>query len=89
MIEKNIFERVARRIGNCEEAMIQMQIALTAIPALSPENGGNGGYEKAKCLHSIEKNEQHKQNTNDMRGINTKFVPMVEFICFLNTIKPA
>lgn len=52
MIEKNIFERVARRIGNYEEAMIQMQIALTAIPALSPENGGDGEYEKAKYLHS-------------------------------------
>lgn len=52
MIDKVIFERVARRIGNYEEAMIQMQIALTAIPALSPENGGDGEYEKAKYLHS-------------------------------------
>jgi succinyl-diaminopimelate desuccinylase len=52
MTGKNIFERAARRIGNCEKAMIQMQIALTAIPALSPENGGDGEYEKAKYLYS-------------------------------------
>ncbi|MDI6775980.1 MAG: M20 family metallo-hydrolase [Syntrophales bacterium] len=52
MIDKTIFARIARRIGNYEEAMIQMQIALTAIPALSPENGGDGEHEKAKYLHS-------------------------------------
>ncbi|MDO8786382.1 MAG: M20 family metallo-hydrolase [Syntrophales bacterium] len=52
MIDKSLFERIVRRIDSYEEAMTQMQIALTAIPALSPESGGNGEYEKAKCLHS-------------------------------------
>jgi succinyl-diaminopimelate desuccinylase len=52
LIDKAIFERILRRIDSYGEAMFQMQSDLTAIPALSPENGGDGEYEKAKYLHS-------------------------------------
>src|SRR5512136_1181379 len=50
MIDKDIFARIAKRIDSYEEAMIDMQIALTAIPALSPENGGDGEYEKSRYI---------------------------------------
>ena len=45
--------------------------------------GSNSGISLA------EKNEQHKQNNNDLSGINAEFMPMVEFKRLLNTIKPA
>ena len=50
MIDQAIFSTVQRRIDSYREAMIQMQIGLTAIPALAPENGGDGEYEKARYL---------------------------------------
>ncbi len=46
------FERIAKRIDSYEEAMIKMQMELTAIPALSPDNGGDGEYKKAVCISS-------------------------------------
>jgi len=52
MIDKYIFARIAERIDSYEEAMIEMQIALTAMPALSPENGGDGEYEKSRYIIS-------------------------------------
>ena len=52
MIDKYIFARIAERIDSYEEAMIEMQIALTAIPALSPENEGDGEYEKSRYIIS-------------------------------------
>jgi succinyl-diaminopimelate desuccinylase len=42
-----------RRIDTYEDAMIEMQIALTAIPAISPDNGGDGESEKARFLSSF------------------------------------
>jgi succinyl-diaminopimelate desuccinylase len=47
-----VFDHISERIDSCESAMIDMQIALTALPAMSPDNGGNGESEKAKYLSS-------------------------------------
>jgi succinyl-diaminopimelate desuccinylase len=52
MIDKDTFVRIAKRIDSYERAMIEMQIGLTAIPALSPENGGDGEYEKSRFIIS-------------------------------------
>lgn len=52
MIDKKVFEMISKKIDNHEDSMIQMQIALTAIPAISPDNGGNGEFEKSKYLSS-------------------------------------
>lgn len=52
MIDQVAFERIRKRIDNYREAMIQMQLGLTAIPALSPDNGGLGEFEKAQFLLS-------------------------------------
>jgi succinyl-diaminopimelate desuccinylase len=38
------------RIDSYEEDMVRMQIELSAIPALAPENGGDGEYEKTMFL---------------------------------------
>jgi len=50
MIDKHIFNRVAARIDAYEQDMIALQIALTAIPAIAPENGGDGESKKADLL---------------------------------------
>jgi succinyl-diaminopimelate desuccinylase len=50
MIDKELFNRISTRIDTYESSMISMQTALTAIPALSPDNGGEGEYRKAEYL---------------------------------------
>lgn len=52
MIDKSVFECLTERIDSYKQAMVEMQISLTAIPALSPENGGDGEYEKSRFLLS-------------------------------------
>ena len=45
--------RILRRIGTYRKAMIDLQIGLTAIPALSPDNGGAGEGEKSRYLRGV------------------------------------
>ena len=44
------FERISRRIDSYKDAMIKLQVDLTAIPALSPDNGGDGEFNKAQFI---------------------------------------
>jgi succinyl-diaminopimelate desuccinylase len=53
MIDSGIFQRIAKRIEGYEQDMIRLQFALTAIPALAPENGGDGEMKKAVFLAGI------------------------------------
>jgi len=46
------FTAVADWIREHTDEMVQLQSALTAIPALAPENGGNGEWAKARYLES-------------------------------------
>jgi succinyl-diaminopimelate desuccinylase len=50
MIDFNLFEKVKQRIDRYKDAMIRMQVDLTALPALSPDSGGEGESEKARYL---------------------------------------
>ena len=50
MIDKNLFKRITDRIDSYRDAMIELQIGLTAIPAVGPENGGDGELLKANYL---------------------------------------
>jgi len=43
-------KRIMKRIDSYEDEMVRMQIELSAIPALAPENGGDGEYDKALFL---------------------------------------
>jgi len=52
----NALERIGKRIDSCREQMIELQVALTAIPALSPLNGGDGELEKGNLLKNYLKN---------------------------------
>ncbi len=52
MNDGDIFERIIGRIDSYESEMIALQIGLTSIPALAPENGGNGEYKKARYLEN-------------------------------------
>jgi succinyl-diaminopimelate desuccinylase len=47
-----LFKRIDKRLEALKEEMIELQIKLTAIPALSPKNQGQGEAPKAKCLLS-------------------------------------
>jgi len=50
MIDQELFQRLCRRIDTYESAMIEMQASLTGLPALSPDSGGQGEFEKANYL---------------------------------------
>ena len=50
MMDADKFKRITRRIESYRKAMIEMQIALSAVPALGPENGGEGEFLKANLL---------------------------------------
>ncbi len=44
------FDRVAKRIDSFRDEMINMQIKLCSIPAISPSSGGEGEVKKAEAL---------------------------------------
>lgn len=50
MVDSELFARISRRIDSYADGMVELQTGLTAIPALAPENGGNGECEKARYL---------------------------------------
>ena len=43
----------AAKIAEKKDQIIEMQRALTAVPALGPQNGGTGEWEKAQVLVSL------------------------------------
>ena len=49
-MNEDIFKNIVKRIDGYQEQMIQMQTELTAIPALGPENGGEGEAKKAEYI---------------------------------------
>jgi succinyl-diaminopimelate desuccinylase len=53
MIQQAVFQRICDRIDRSADDMIRLQAELTAIPALAPENGGNGEYRRARRLKEI------------------------------------
>lgn len=44
------FQKIARRIDSYRNEMIDMQIKLCSLPAMSPVNGGEGEWQKAEAL---------------------------------------
>ncbi|MCK9229300.1 MAG: M20 family metallo-hydrolase [Syntrophales bacterium] len=52
-INSNAYASICDRIDSYTDDMIQLQTRLTAIPAIAPENGGNGEQEKARALLGI------------------------------------
>jgi len=50
MIDRNLFKKVARRIDAYRTAMIDLQVALCSVPAIGPENHGDGEFLKARLL---------------------------------------
>ncbi len=50
MVDREFFDRISTRIDSYADGMIALQTALTAIPALAPESGGNGEYRKSRYL---------------------------------------
>jgi len=52
-MDATIFNKVSKKIDSYEEEVIKIQKGLTAIPALSPENGGTGEKEKSDYIKSL------------------------------------
>ena len=50
MDQAQLFARLARRIDSYRDQVIELQRRLTAVPALSPKNGGDGETRKAEVL---------------------------------------
>jgi succinyl-diaminopimelate desuccinylase len=50
MIDKDKFKRITQRIDSYREEMVELQIALSAVSAVGPENGGDGELLKAELL---------------------------------------
>lgn len=47
------FSRIRRRIESKKDSVVEFQTQLTALPALSPENGGDGEAKKASLIKDI------------------------------------
>ncbi|HOX95136.1 MAG TPA: M20 family metallo-hydrolase, partial [Syntrophales bacterium] len=50
MIDQALYQRIAARMRSYRDDMVRMQIELTAIPAIGPDNGGDGEERKAAFL---------------------------------------
>lgn len=48
-----LFEKISKRIDGYEDEMIEMQKRLISLPAISPQSGGKGEYQKAKYLEPL------------------------------------
>ena len=47
------FDKTAKRIDSFRDEMINLQIQLCAVPAISPSSGGEGEVRKAEVLHAF------------------------------------
>jgi len=52
-MDKNKFKKIRTRIKNYKKFIIRVQSELSAIPALSPENGGEGEVKKAEYIKNL------------------------------------
>ena len=85
MIDENKFRRVSQRIDSYCDQAIELQIALTAIPAVGPENGGDGelikaNFLKQRLLEMGFENFRH-YDAQDIRvssGVRPNFVTTIE-----------
>jgi len=85
MIDADKFRRVSQRIDSYRDQAIELQIALTAIPAVGPENGGDGelikaNFLKQRLLEMGFENFRHydAQDTRVSSGIRPNFVTTIE-----------
>jgi len=85
MIDADKFQRISQRIDFYREQMIELQTALTAIPAIGPENGGDGELLKANFLKQrlmeLGFNNFRHYDAKDNRvssGVRPNFVTTIE-----------
>lgn len=57
------FDRIARRIEQFRDEMVDLQVRLTAIPAIAPASGGEGEAKKAEFLTGFLKRNRFKEIT--------------------------
>ncbi|MBI2092425.1 MAG: M20 family metallo-hydrolase, partial [Deltaproteobacteria bacterium] len=72
-MDKNLFEKISKRIESYKSEMVEMQKKLISIKAISPVSGGKGEFAKAKYLEPIIKNifteiEEYHCPRNDAEG---------------------
>lgn len=85
MINADKFKKITQRIDSYREAMVELQKALSAVPAVGPENGGEGELAKAnllqKCLQELGfKNFRHfdAEDKSVPSGIRPNFITTIE-----------
>jgi succinyl-diaminopimelate desuccinylase len=85
MIDTDKFQRISQRINSYREQMIELQTALTAIPAIGPENGGDGELLKANYLKQrlmelgfTSFRHYDAQDTRVSSGLRPNFVATIE-----------
>jgi succinyl-diaminopimelate desuccinylase len=70
-VDKTTLDKICKRIDSYQDEVIEIQRQLTAHPALAPENGGDGEFEKAEYLQGYLNNklgcEAEQYNAPDSR----------------------
>ncbi|MFQ6114349.1 MAG: M20 family metallo-hydrolase [bacterium] len=55
-MDKAVLDRISKRIDSYKEDIIELETKLTEIPALAPENGGEGELKKSEYIQSYLEN---------------------------------
>ncbi|MDH4197943.1 MAG: M20 family metallo-hydrolase [Candidatus Aminicenantes bacterium] len=64
MSSTDVYKRVAKRIDGFRDAMVDLQVQLSAIPAIAPSSGGEGEAKKAEFLEAFLKENGFVDVTN-------------------------
>jgi succinyl-diaminopimelate desuccinylase len=85
MMDADKFKRISQKINSYREAMIELQTVLSAVPAVGPENGGEGELLKANLLEKRLqelgfKNFRHydAEDKSVPSGIRPNFITTIE-----------
>lgn len=63
-MDKALLDKITNRIETYENEIIEVETKLTAIPALAPENGGEGELEKSQYIQSYLEDVLHCDELN-------------------------
>jgi len=63
-LDKALLDKMTNRIETYENEIIEVETNLTAIPALAPENGGEGELEKSQYIQSYLQDVLHCDELN-------------------------
>lgn len=83
-MNKQLLEKVLKKIEGYRDEMVEMMKMLIAIPAISPESGGDGEMEKAKAIEPFLKKyfdrvvECHAEDDRVSAGIRPNYIVTIK-----------